>query len=1015
MATAEAETSQDEQVPPGGSVYDGFISYSHAADDLLAPRLQAGLQRFAKPWWKRRALRIFRDESSLSAKPHLWSSITDALDQSAWFVLLLSPEAAESPWVNNEVEYWLANKDADKIIPVLTDGDFTWYDDDFISDAAPPALQGAFSDEPRWVDLRFARTEEQLDLKNPTFSAAVADVASAIRGVPKDELESEEVLQHRRTTRTAWAAGIGLVVLLALSVAAAIFALDQQNDAEQLAASEAEARQEADANAAEADANAAEADRARQDAEQQARVATSEALAANAIAQLDVDPELSLLLAAEAVKIAPQPSALNAVHEALQDHRTIYQVRISSPSPGVIGAMNPGGTLIALFDIASSHLEVWEVGGDSALWAVTYPYEGWEVGSAAFTTDGTAVVVQLIPPFDFEQWPEDGPDALFVHDAHTGDQIDEVPIPDCSVIGFPVVHPLFWDLTKPIAWARLAGDCNDVGAADYGLLDPQTGAFTVLATGSDTVLHGVPTLSADGSLLAVGMGGTGQLIDTETGDVVFEFTGGISTLSRDGSRLLGRSDWTDESLELWDTTSGQLLWSFQETFSRAFFSPDETVVYGTSFDGATYILDAVTGAELIKLVGQTGRQVDVSMSADGARLATFSADGTARVWDIGSAMRSEGASYVLHDRPLHHQSQSADYGGGLIAVWGWDFEPLGWETTVIDEATGETLRTIAGGAPSIAPDGSLLAVWPILDEVLVEDETEGSTTGYRRLGAIQIVDPRTGNLLVTVEDMCDQLFDGAGDLRAAPECSGEVAGFVWDVELSHDATLVAMGSEAGLIQVWDTGTGATVAGPLDVGDNRAVAFSPDGERVAVSRAVDSLGAVTAYAMPDLEAVGEVSSQGAIIELVFSLDGTLLVGVDDRGALTYIDVATWEVTDVVAAHQGGGIRDVAISPSGHVVATVADDSFVRIWDAEDHTLITEVRLDVTTVRNVEFLDDSHVLVTSRIEPIGVVITLDHSELVDLARSRITRAPTVEECTTYGIDPCPTLEDIQSGSA
>ena len=48
--------------------YDGFISCSHAADGLLAPRLQTGLQRFAKPWWKRRAVRIFRDEASLAAK-----------------------------------------------------------------------------------------------------------------------------------------------------------------------------------------------------------------------------------------------------------------------------------------------------------------------------------------------------------------------------------------------------------------------------------------------------------------------------------------------------------------------------------------------------------------------------------------------------------------------------------------------------------------------------------------------------------------------------------------------------------------------------------------------------------------------------------------------------------------------------------------------------------------------------------------------------------------------------------
>ena len=65
-----------------------------------------GLQRFAKPWWQRRALRIFRDESSLSANPHLWSSITEALDESEWFVLVAQPDAAASPWVNQEIEYW---------------------------------------------------------------------------------------------------------------------------------------------------------------------------------------------------------------------------------------------------------------------------------------------------------------------------------------------------------------------------------------------------------------------------------------------------------------------------------------------------------------------------------------------------------------------------------------------------------------------------------------------------------------------------------------------------------------------------------------------------------------------------------------------------------------------------------------------------------------------------------------------------------------------------------------------
>ena len=49
MAIEEVGTSLEERSLPGGSVYDGFISYSHAADDLVAPRLQAGLQRFANP------------------------------------------------------------------------------------------------------------------------------------------------------------------------------------------------------------------------------------------------------------------------------------------------------------------------------------------------------------------------------------------------------------------------------------------------------------------------------------------------------------------------------------------------------------------------------------------------------------------------------------------------------------------------------------------------------------------------------------------------------------------------------------------------------------------------------------------------------------------------------------------------------------------------------------------------------------------------------------------------------
>jgi hypothetical protein len=39
--------------------YNAFISYNHAADGTLAPALQSALHRFAKPWYKLRALRVF--------------------------------------------------------------------------------------------------------------------------------------------------------------------------------------------------------------------------------------------------------------------------------------------------------------------------------------------------------------------------------------------------------------------------------------------------------------------------------------------------------------------------------------------------------------------------------------------------------------------------------------------------------------------------------------------------------------------------------------------------------------------------------------------------------------------------------------------------------------------------------------------------------------------------------------------------------------------------------------------
>jgi hypothetical protein len=87
--------------------YKALFPYSHAADNQLAPMLQSALQRFAKPFYKLRAIDIVRDKTSLHLTNELWPEIQKAIRQSEFFILMASPESAKSPWVQKEVDEWL--------------------------------------------------------------------------------------------------------------------------------------------------------------------------------------------------------------------------------------------------------------------------------------------------------------------------------------------------------------------------------------------------------------------------------------------------------------------------------------------------------------------------------------------------------------------------------------------------------------------------------------------------------------------------------------------------------------------------------------------------------------------------------------------------------------------------------------------------------------------------------------------------------------------------------------------
>jgi WD40 repeat protein len=1025
MDTAEARTTTSGAA--GGPVYDAFLSYSHAADELLAPRLQAGLQRFAKPWWKRRALRIFRDEASLSANPHLWSSITEALDESGWFVLLLSPEAAESPWVNREVEYWLDQKDPERIIPVVTEGEFTWSatDLDLESTAAPPALYGAFPDEPRWVDLRFAHSEEQLDLKNPRFSAAVADVASAIREVPKDELESEEVRQHRRTVRTAWAAGVVVVLFAMFSAAAALFALDQRNEAEAAAEAEAEQRLAAEeARAAEseqriaAEEQRAEAERQAAIALESAQLARSRELAASAINVLDEDPELSLLLALQAARGAdPAFESVSALHEAIQNHRIVRAITWPAESvmdPAVAGSISPDGRYVVVSG-AKHQLAVYDLGAasDEPIWTFEVPWPDHAVILPYFTSDG-AQVVASVAWFKYDESPEEWPDppadaGVYVFDTETGEVLRHIRGPDCPIIGLFQSGP-FLDETRPVgAGAPAAEDCSHGLGVHVWLVDLASGEMTL---GYDGPVYssdwGTPaSLSEDGRYLSYA-GGTSNVVDLETGEVIFEAPGGEHSLvSRDGSRLLAAEQ---RSISLWDIGSGAQLWKSAEApayLTSVSFSEDESLIQSGGWDGAVRVWDAGTGELLHEFGGHRAFTWAGSLTTDNSKLASFSGDRTVRIWDLTASAEGEIAGFDLPGFPVVQSGHIV--GGRAAALLYPDLATAYVEpgaAIIFDPSTGEIehrLEGYGGEMVRLSADGTLLAGQPFVTP--------------RLYGPVHIRDVESGEVLVELEDLCTwdvEAWAPGPDCTESPETVGD---FFWSMDFSPDGSMLAMHGNWGYkpmtVGVWDVESGRRLVWLTDAIDAQfsdvTLRFSPDSDLL--------LTAGEEFIVFETEGWSEVARAATAAswwDLLFTPDGHQVWGGDAIAGIVTIDTNTWEhVGDPLP--QEGIVRDLAVNSDGSLIASTDFDGFVRIFSAETRELTQTIPLGKEAVGTlIDFIDDRHLLVIPQGRP-ALVITIDVPELVGIARSQVTRGFTEQECTTYHLDPCPTLEDIQSGSA
>lgn len=204
--------------------YQAFISYKHASSSGFAERLELAIKAYAKPIWRPPAA-IFRDEKYLRPGADLPQMIRDALAQSEFLVYLASPEAAQSPWVVDELTQWCANPARiGRLILVLTSGTIALADggktiDWDRTDALPGMLRATMPHVPLFVDCTTFDTPERQSLLDPDFKKAVNAIVAAFRGIDPIEMSGQEVIQYRKNIRNRNVL-VGLTALMLVFAAA---------------------------------------------------------------------------------------------------------------------------------------------------------------------------------------------------------------------------------------------------------------------------------------------------------------------------------------------------------------------------------------------------------------------------------------------------------------------------------------------------------------------------------------------------------------------------------------------------------------------------------------------------------------------------------------------------------------------------------------------------------------------------------------------------------------------------
>ncbi|HWO69452.1 MAG TPA: BTAD domain-containing putative transcriptional regulator [Actinomycetota bacterium] len=688
-------------------------------------------------------------------------------------------------------------------------------------------------------------------------------------------------------------------------------------------------------------------------AEREARIATARELAAAAVANLEVDPELSVLLASEAVDAtrSSDGTVLPEAEEAL--HRAVVASRLELKVPGVGGALawSPTGVFVTEGPEDSGMIDIRDADtGESVL---SFKGHDPDVNHVAFSPDGSRLV----------STGDDG--KLKVWDPSTGRLLSSVSGDDGSwgvsfsadgslvagIWGGTTVRVLDLSTDRVVSTLRVPGAFGTavspdgrrlavVGDGVGSVLDVETGEEQFRLTGVGGLGLAV-SWSPDGRYIAATGEDAAGVWDAETGRLrhtLLGHTGSVLSVawSPDSSRLVtGGSDGT---ARVWEIGAGvRELWSLsaQETRSGIYgvaFSPDGTMVMAGDLGiSAVQIWDLGPNgdAEWLNLPGAT----QVEFMPDGRRVVTTSGGSALTIWDLQTRRDVRTTGPTKDGFRVENIDVSAD--GGSIGVGGWvegDGGSYGGEVARMwDMRTGRELFTVRHSFDvtevDVSPDGEHLLTlsWD---------------------GRVRIVD-RVGRVVRVLRE------------------DGEILG----ARFSADGLLIATVAvsdrdpETARVTIWDWARGE-LARTMKVGrtinDFYGLAFDPSGSRIAMSGSGRS-------EIRDVESGARVAvlqgPSGGATDIAFSPDGSRVAVANADGTVRLFEADTGAPQLVLPA-SGCHVSAVAFSPDGSKLASASPCDGVRIW------------------------------------------ALDIDDLLEIARREVTRPLTDEECRQYlHVDRCP----------